>query len=633
MKHNVYLFQCQYAIEVREINNYYLPYSIGCILAYAKQHNDIRDNFNFPELFFKREDPKEVIKRLDNPVVCGFSNYVWNEQYHLVLIKEIRKAYPKCKIIFGGPQVGQDNVDNGDCDVWIQQEGERNFVNALRDWKELVIKPTYTGERIDDLDELPSPYLTGVFDEIIEQHPDCLFSMTLETNRGCPFMCTFCDWGSLTYAKIKKHNLEKVISELDWAIRKPIGYIWVADANFGVFKTRDLAIAHMINYACEHEDSRIDAVNVQYYKNSTENAVEIAKVIGKKYNRGITISVQSMTDVVLTAIKRDNMEMNDMSTLLAQSRKADVLAYSEVILPLPEETCDSFKESLCRLLAFGQHTAIEMWKAQVLKNSEMGTPEHIEKYGIETVAVEDYSYYHNPIDWNGVHEKINIICATNTISNTEVTEAYMYGWMIINLHTQGYIQILARYCREVLNVSYREFYDNVFKELAEGKSIISDAFRFTKQFEEAYMERGRLATQEEMADWGGLVIDNLGGHFTAQMALSLVFENKEDVFAIGEKVAKTFGNIDPSIIEANRSSLACINRMTVGIHGARTVEVDEEEWEQGYHIESAYDLETFEKKQTEYIVKPSIPLEVIKDAGKFHHRRQGFKNKFIKKAT
>jgi hypothetical protein len=209
----------------------------------------------------------------------------------------------------------------------------------------------------------------------------------------------------------------------------------------------------------------------------------------------------------------------------------------------------------------------------------------------------------------------------------------MYGWMIINLHTQGYIQILARYCREVLNVSYREFYDKVFKELAEGKTIISDAFRFTKQFEEAYMERGRLATQEEMADWGGLVIDNLGGHFTAQMALSTVFNNKEDVYDIGEKVANSFGDIDPSIIEANRSSLACINRMSVGIHGARTVEVNEEEWEQGYHIESAYDLETFEKQQTTYHVKPSIPLKIIKDAGKWHHRRQGFKNIFIKKAT
>ena len=627
---NVYLFQCQYAIEVREIDNYYLPYSIGCIVSYANQDKVIQDNFNFPELFFKREDPVDVVKRLDNPKICGFSNYVWNEQYHLAVINEIRKAYPECIIVFGGPQVGQDNVDAGHCDVWIQQEGERNFTKLLHDYLKGDVQDLYSGERIDDLDDLPSPYLTGVFDDIIEKHPDCLFSMTIETNRGCPFACTFCDWGSLTYAKIKKHNLEKVVSELDWAIKNPIGYMWIADANYGVFKSRDIAIANMIRWACDHPDSQIDAVNVQYYKNSTENAIEIAKIIGKKYNRGLTLSVQSMTDQVLTAIKRDNMEMNDMSYMLEKCNEADVLAYSEVILPLPEETCDSFKESLCKLLEYGQHKAIEMWKAQLLKNSELSQPETMEKYGIQSMTVEDYSYYHNPVDWNGVHEKINIIKSTNTITEQEVTEAYMYGWMIINLHTQGYIQILARYCREVLNVNYRDFYDKVFKELTEGKTIISDAFRFVKRFEEAYMKKGKLATNEEMAEWGELDMAHIGGHFTAQMALSVVFNNKDDVYNIGEKIANSFGDVDQSIIEANRHSIADIERMSVGIHGSRTVEVNDEEWDNGHHIETAYDLETFEKKQTTYLVKPSIPLKVIKDVGKWHHRRQGFKNNFIK---
>lgn len=629
MKHNVYLFQCQYAIEVRGINNYYLPYSIGCILAYANQHTDIRDNFNFPELFFKREDPVEVVKRLDNPVICGFSNYVWNEQYHLELVRQIRKAYPKCKIVFGGPQVGQDNVDNGDCDVWIQQEGERNFVNALRDWNDLVIKPIYSGERIDDLNDLPSPYLTGVFDDIIAKHPDNMFSMTLETNRGCPFMCTFCDWGSLTYAKIKKHDLEKVVSELDWCIRNPIGYIWVADANFGVFKTRDLAIAHMINYACEHKDSRIDAVNVQYYKNSTETAVEIAKIIGKKYSRGITLSVQSMTDEVLTAIKRDNMDLNDLEDLIQKTREAGVLAYSEVILPLPLETLDSWKTGLAELLECGQHSSIEMWKAQLLKNSEMTSTASKELYGIEQISVSDYSYYQSSGDWNDIPEKIDIISATNTMTSDEVTEAYMYGWMIINLHTQGYLQILAKYCRNVLNVNYRDFYDRVFAELMEGDTVISEAFRNTMKVEQHYMQQGNLLELEPEAGNGAPE----AGHFIVQRDLATVFKHKNTVYDIGEKIAKTFGNIDGTVVNANRHSLADITNMFTAPTGARIVEIDEATWEQGYYIDSAYDLETFEKKQTKYHVKPNIPLEVIKDAGKWHHRRQGFKNIFIKKAT
>ena len=247
MKNNVYLFQVQYAIEISDKTNYYLPYSIGCIVAYAKQFEDIRDNWNFGELFFKREDPVEVVKRLDNPKVCAFSSYVWNEVISQEIAKEVRKQYPDCIIVWGGPQVGPEDYNLDWCDIVIKAEGERNFVNILRDidaGKELP--QTYTSDRIDQLDECPSPYLEGVFDDIIASHPEAVFAMTLETNRGCPFQCTFCDWGSLTYAKIKKFNLDKVVGELDWATQNPIGYLWVADANFGVFKARDIAIANLI---------------------------------------------------------------------------------------------------------------------------------------------------------------------------------------------------------------------------------------------------------------------------------------------------------------------------------------------------------------------------------------------------
>jgi hypothetical protein len=623
---NVYLFQCQYAIDIRGVTNYYLPYTIGCLYAYAHQFNDIRQEFNFPELFFKREDPKSVVDRMEDPHVCGFSNYVWNEQYHLELVKEIRAKFPNVIIVFGGPQVGQDNVDRNECDVWIQQEGEINFVQLLRD--SLTDKPSaiYNGERIDNLVDLPSPYLTGVFDDIIAKHPDNMFSMTLETNRGCPFMCTFCDWGSLTYAKIKKHDLEKVVSELDWCIRNPIGYIWVADANFGVFKSRDIAIAQMLNYTCEHPDSNIDAVNVQYYKNSTETAVEIAKIIGKKYSRGITLSVQSMTTDVLEAIKRTNMDLNDLGDLIQKTRDAGVLAYSEVILPLPLETLDSWKTGLAELLECGQHTAIEMWKAQLLKNSEMTSPASKELYGIEQISVSDYSYYQSSGDWNDVPEQINIISATNTMSSEEVTEAYMYGWMIINLHTQGYMQILAKYCRNVLDVSYRQFYDKVFAELMEGDTPISDAFRNTMKVEQHYMQQGDLL---ELAPEAGNGAPE-AGHFIAQRDLATVFKYKNTVYDIGEKIAKTFGDIDGTVVNANRHSLADITNMFTAPTGARIVEIDEATWEQGVNIKVNYDIDTWEPIHTSYLIKPSIPLDIIKQAGAFHHRRQGFKNLFIK---
>src|SRR5262249_9666072 len=85
------------------------------------------------------------------------------------------------------------------------------------------------GSRIRDLDTIPSPYLSGFFDRI-GRH-DWKF-VVQETNRGCPYGCTFCDWGSATLQKIYQFSLERVQDEIRWFAKNHIGDIVNADANF-----------------------------------------------------------------------------------------------------------------------------------------------------------------------------------------------------------------------------------------------------------------------------------------------------------------------------------------------------------------------------------------------------------------
>ena len=77
---NVYLFQPQYAVEFRKEKNYWLPYSAGCVWSYAKQFRDITDHFQLKKLFFKREPIDQVLDQIEDPAVCGFSCYLWNER-------------------------------------------------------------------------------------------------------------------------------------------------------------------------------------------------------------------------------------------------------------------------------------------------------------------------------------------------------------------------------------------------------------------------------------------------------------------------------------------------------------------------------------------------------------------------
>ena len=130
-----------------------------------------------------------------------------------------------------------------------------------------------------------------------------MFNGTLETNRGCPFACTFCDWGSLTYAKVKKFPEEKVYQEIEWLGANKIEYIFMADANFGIFPDRDMAITDYI-LDVQKRTGFPATVNANWHKNAKQNVIEIVKkFISNGFNRGMTLSVQSMDDDVLKIIK------------------------------------------------------------------------------------------------------------------------------------------------------------------------------------------------------------------------------------------------------------------------------------------------------------------------------------------
>jgi putative methyltransferase len=219
---------------------------------------------------------------MDNPSICAFSTYIWNECYNLELAKAIKQRFPSCLIQFGGPNVPNQENDYKQwrqahpwIDTTIRYEGEVSFQNMLLDYLNGTVKKDYVTERMDHLD-IPSPYLTGMFDSIIDQG-GYTWAMTIETNRGCPFQCTFCDWGSLTYSKIKKFPLQKVLDEITWAGKHKIEFLFIADANFGVFPDRDLEIIEHLIATREHYGFP-SMVATAWYKNSNEVILTLAEM-------------------------------------------------------------------------------------------------------------------------------------------------------------------------------------------------------------------------------------------------------------------------------------------------------------------------------------------------------------------
>jgi radical SAM superfamily enzyme YgiQ (UPF0313 family) len=523
---NIYLFQPQYAVEFRKEVNYWLPYSAACVWAYASQYQDIVDNFILKDLIFKRQLIDPVLDRMENPSLCGFSCYMWNEQYCLEMARRVKEQWPNCIIAFGGAQTSAKMLKHKFIDCIMLAEGEESFLRLLRNiLNNTVPDVIYPQARLADLN-IPSPYMLGIFDKIIEENPNAVWAMTLETNRGCPYACTFCDWGGTTYSKIKQFGLDRVAADLDWARTHNVAYLVIADANFGIFKERDLVIAQMVRDAAD--GSHIDTINIQYAKNSTETVFEIAKIIGP-YGRGITVSVQSMNELTLNTIKRKNLDINNIRELMQLSQKHSVGTYTEVILGLPDETKDTWIDGLNQLLELGQHQSIECWLAQLIENSEMATDLSRKKHGIKSIKVKGFMNLGQSDDVDNIDEYTELVNATRDLTTEDMVECYMYTWMIIQWHIAGYTQIIARYNRNVEGIPYRKFYDKLYAAIQTAPSF-QKHFELLKSIVEEYLTNGNL------------LADSIGGHALHTFSYKFMFDNKKEAINLALATLKTMCN-------------------------------------------------------------------------------------------
>jgi len=489
----ILLVQPNFKIGVGSLQGYWLPYSVGCLWSYAKQFDFVNENFELVDIIFRRERIDKLVARLDNIDICFLSCYMWNWEYNKALAQSIKAKFPHCKIVMGGPQITDSPTDDffrsyNYIDTICLTEGEETFVKILETvLNEMPLEHTYQGARLDDLN-VPSPYLSGVFDDIIANNPDYVFNATLETNRGCPFACTFCDWGSLTYAKIRKFNLEKVFAELAWMAKNKMDYVTIADANFGVFYERDMLITdRLVELQTEYGYPKV--VDATWYKNSSEKILKIVKKFTSSgFNRGLTLSVQSMDDKVLTEIKRRNMEISNLKDIFDQCNKQGILSYTELILGLPQETYDTWADGLCNVIQAGQHGAIESWLTQLLENAELNKPEQRQKHGLKTVIANGYVSGHEEED--DINENAELVVGTKYMPFDKLIDSWLYSWMINNFHCFGWTQVYTRYANST-GKSYRSMYDRLIKAIKSDTGMIGTLYKQAKTNITYYLTHGQ----------------------------------------------------------------------------------------------------------------------------------------------
>lgn len=484
-KKQIYLNE--YQIETDR--SIFLPYSTGLLQAYAECY--IGKYYEFKPIIFRKDTITNIVAQYDNPDVVGFSTVIWNYQLSLAVAKALKKKFPKCYIIFGGPCIKKDNktlfTNHPYIDLAIYGEGEKIFAEVLIMKMDNLSMPhhiTFYSHMINNafetnLDCFVSPYIAGVYDKLMEDNPQLEFKALVECNRNCPFGCDYCYWGQPELKKrIKYHSADYICQDAEWIAKHKIDYVFCTDANFGMFK-RDTKTAQ--TYAdIKQQYDYPQKFRVCYGKNAANTIFDTASILNNaNMDKLITLSVQSTNPDTLNAVSRTNIKQKTFKELQNRYIDANISTYTEFILPLPLETKESFYNGLEQTIKIIKHNQIFVYPCQVLPNTKLSSQEYRKKYKLITREMPLKVPHTNISSKNWTQEYDEVIVGTSTMPIKDFIECMAMSWLIQLFHSFKIGYDLVNYLHNYYNMSYITIYIYFLYSLNEGREFVDIAKNMT----------------------------------------------------------------------------------------------------------------------------------------------------------
>jgi len=458
-----------------------LPYATSSIRAYVETFADIRDSFTFAPTIFVREDFDTLVDRAGRPDLLALSCYVWNFNTSMALATEVKRRSPKTIVVLGGPhpKYGDDTVLAAypAVDGIVQGEGEAAFLDLLRmiaadgqlgpidgltfrDPRDGSFRVSQQRGRPGDLSTRPSPYGVGLMDGPLAELNGRPAAALLESNRGCPFQCTFCDWGSLG-SKMAEFPIERVFADIDWISSNGIHTVWSADSNFGMRK-RDKEIAAYLADAY-HRNGYPRRLVASTSKNSSRAVLDALRPLAQTpMFRGLTLSFQTHSEAALRDVKRQNIKHSAYYEMFDHARATGTRTYTEMILGLPGETLASFKEGLVVSIDRNPHSSVIVYRCSVLPNAELASAADRARFGLSTAWLPDRESPDLDPRFIESHE---IVVGTNAMPEPDWGEAVEYAWLVLLLHSLRLGHPALLLLRHVMGLDYVAVFDGMLRIL------------------------------------------------------------------------------------------------------------------------------------------------------------------------
>lgn len=336
----------------------------------------------------RMEDILEDIYRR-KPDVIGFSCYIWNIGMVEKLMGELHKLLPKLPVFLGGPEVTYD------ADKLLRKypyltgifigEGEATFAQvvkyyvkknpeSLEDIPGLMLRSGMTPER-KPLNLTDVPFL---YDDMAPFTNRIIY---YETQRGCPFRCSYCL--SSIDKTVRFRDIEVVKRELAFFLEKKVKQVKFVDRTFNCNHDHAMAVWQ---YLYEHDNG----VTNFHFEIAGDILREDEIALVAKMRPGLVqfeIGVQSTNTDTLREIRRV-MDIEKLKQVVAALKAAhNVHIHLDLIAGLPYEDYDSFARSFNDVYAM-EPEQLQLGFLKVLKGSYMA--EMAESYGL---VYTDYAPY------------------------------------------------------------------------------------------------------------------------------------------------------------------------------------------------------------------------------------------------
>ncbi len=300
------------------------------------------------------------------PDIIAFSVLGWNYNVFGHLTEMFRQIKPDGWVVYGGTHVSNQAErvfrTHRDVDVVVNGEGEHTFLELLRaiasgrtrheldDVLGISFKrpgghvvTTPDRGRIEQLDSIPSPLLTGT---ITLRDPEGRLRydvVLMETNRGCPYQCAFCYWGGAIGQKIRRFSTERMLAELELVARERVPEIALCDANFGLLPEDAEFVEHFIRLRERYGFPR--TFETSWAKNKGEVFMSVVRRMRETgVKSSFTLALQTLHPPALKLMGRSNMKVNKWQDLTGWLAENELECYAELIWGAPGETSESFIE-------------------------------------------------------------------------------------------------------------------------------------------------------------------------------------------------------------------------------------------------------------------------------------------------